>query len=457
MTRTQRREAVTGPAAVGGAAMTPRLIQRLLNDVGDNPDQLPILQHALMRTWDYWAATEPEGEAIDLSHYEAIGGMAEALSRHADEAFNELPDDASKEIAERLFKRLTGKGEYNREMRFPTRLGELCTAIGAEETQVIAIAEVFHREGRSFLMPPPEVPLTAESLLDISHESLIRIWRRLSGWVDEEGQSARIYRRLAETSALYKERQAGLWRDPDLQIALRWRKQNRPNETWAQRYHPGFADAIRFLDKSQAAARRRKLFKILPIVLLPLVWIGFLQTKTISLEKKTISLKKKNENLKEEFGKAVDDLNESQLKTLPSTESASTPSETRGESEQAAVVSEATNEVTQGAASSVSEVRLVTCRDVRKLEPIDIGTEFEPGRIFVFARLKVTKDETLTLRWYRAGQQKSFASSKIKARNNAGHFYKNFTWKNINKEGTYEIRLYDQNRNLIRSQVFKII
>ena len=52
LTREQRREVITGPVAVGGAVITPRLVNRLLNDVGDDPDQLPILQHALMRTWD---------------------------------------------------------------------------------------------------------------------------------------------------------------------------------------------------------------------------------------------------------------------------------------------------------------------------------------------------------------------------------------------------------------------
>src|SRR5262249_48774309 len=51
MTREQRGRAVTGPVAVGGAEITPRLVNRLLNDVGDNPDQLPILQHPLMRAW----------------------------------------------------------------------------------------------------------------------------------------------------------------------------------------------------------------------------------------------------------------------------------------------------------------------------------------------------------------------------------------------------------------------
>jgi hypothetical protein len=55
MTRDQKRRAVEGPVAVGHAKITPRLVQQLLNDLGDNPDQLPILQHALMRTWSYWA------------------------------------------------------------------------------------------------------------------------------------------------------------------------------------------------------------------------------------------------------------------------------------------------------------------------------------------------------------------------------------------------------------------
>ena len=55
MTRDQLRLAITAPAAMYGTAMTPRLVQELLNDVNDDPDQLPVLQHALMRTWSKWA------------------------------------------------------------------------------------------------------------------------------------------------------------------------------------------------------------------------------------------------------------------------------------------------------------------------------------------------------------------------------------------------------------------
>jgi len=275
MTRDERREAISGPVAVGQGAISEPLVNQLLNDVGDNPDQLPILQHALMRTWDHWLSHR-NGGPIDIPDYLAIGGMAEALSRHADEAYAEL-NDRQKVIAERLFKGLTEKGTDNREIRRPMEIQEICELTGANEAAVIAVVEVFRREGRSFLMPPPTDALTGvpvhlnrESLIDISHESLIRNWGRLKTWVDEESRSARIYRRLAETAVLHKEGGAGLWRDPDLGVALTWREQSNPNQVWAKRYHSEFPLAMGFLDQSVTArdaqlaaeeARRKKEIK----------------------------------------------------------------------------------------------------------------------------------------------------------------------------------------------------
>ncbi|HEX8290559.1 MAG TPA: hypothetical protein VF570_02310, partial [Pyrinomonadaceae bacterium] len=272
MTRDERREAVTGPVAVGGGSITDPLVNQLLNDMGDNPDQLPILQHALMRTWDYWLGVRRDGEAIDLPHYRAVGGMSEALSLHAEEAYDELGTPGQKEgqqsprqhIAEKLFKGLTEKGADNREIRRPVELREACEIAGADVAEVAAVVEVFRRAGRSFLMPPPDRPLTPDSLIDISHESLIRNWDRLKGWVDDEAQSARVYRRLAETAALYEKKEAGLWGDPDLQRALDWREGAKPNETWAKRYNPGYESAMSFLKLSSekreadAAAEERR-------------------------------------------------------------------------------------------------------------------------------------------------------------------------------------------------------
>jgi tetratricopeptide (TPR) repeat protein len=265
MTRDERRFAVTGPVGVTRGKIAEPLVNRLLNDVGDQPDQLPILQHALMRTWEHWRTMRRNGEPIGIEHYEAIGTMSEALSRHADEAFDELPDERSRQIAEKLFKCLSERGADNRETRRPTRLDAICEITGASMKEVIAVVDVFREGGRSFVMPPIDTVLQPETVIDISHESLIRNWQRLKGWVIEEAQSARIYRRLAETAVLHREGSEGLLQDPYLQVALDWRDQNKPNAEWAKRYHPEYETAITYLDDSRkeretriAAAEKRR-------------------------------------------------------------------------------------------------------------------------------------------------------------------------------------------------------
>ena len=251
LNRENKKTAIEGPVRVGGGEIAPRLVQRLLNDLGDDPDQLPILQHALMRTWDHWLANHAEGDPLDLRHYEATGGMAQALSLHADEVLAEAGSDVEKELTRRLFQALTEKGPDNRGIRRPTSIEDLCSITSAGESDVIAIIDRFRKTGRTFLMPPVEVELTPDTVIDISHESLMRVWQNLGRWVDDEAQSARIYRRLAETAQLHADDKAGLYHDPDLQIALSWRENENPTDLWGTRYHCECAQAIRFLEQSQ--------------------------------------------------------------------------------------------------------------------------------------------------------------------------------------------------------------
>ena len=251
MTREERRSAVVGPIAVGGGEISPRLVTRLLNDVGDDPDQLPILQHALMRTWDFWEGHHAPGEPLDLRHYEATGTMKEALSQHAEEAFRELDGEGERRLAEVLFKSLTDRGSDSRGIRRPLRLAEAAALAGATEAEMAAVVERFRAPGRSFLMPPAGVPLGPDTVLDISHESLMRIWRRLIDWVDDEARAAQIYLRLSKSAAQYQEGTGGLWRDPELQLAVNWREEARPTAAWAERYDPAWDRAMLFLEHSK--------------------------------------------------------------------------------------------------------------------------------------------------------------------------------------------------------------
>jgi tetratricopeptide (TPR) repeat protein len=213
-----------------------------------------------MRTWEHWEQSGggPDRRPLELSDYLSVGTMSDALSRHADEAYEELPEGRPRLIAERLFKALTERAADSRETRRPTSVAEICEITGTTPEEVAGVVEVFRREGRSFLMPPAPVPVTPSTVIDISHESLIRNWHRLRKWADEEAMSARIYRRLSDSAALHREGGEGLLQDPALQIALDWRERNHPTPAWGSRYNSTFDEAMGYLEASRAARDARR-------------------------------------------------------------------------------------------------------------------------------------------------------------------------------------------------------
>jgi len=248
LTRQQRQQAIEGPIRLFGQVITVRLLDRVLNDVGEQSDQLPVMQHALMRTWERWRqSTDP---ALDVPHYEAIGTIKDALSHDADHALAGM-DAEDLTITARMLQALTNTDTRNRRIRYPMHLSGIEAITGASREQIMEIIERFRSSGRSFLTVTAE----HDPLINISHESLIRQWHTLNTWVAEEEESARMYRRLAETAVLHQRDQAGLWGDPDLQLALNWRNQNQPNESWAARYHPAFRLAMQFLEESSGARK----------------------------------------------------------------------------------------------------------------------------------------------------------------------------------------------------------
>jgi tetratricopeptide (TPR) repeat protein len=256
MTRDELRSAITGPVAVGGGNITQRLVLRLLNDFGDEYDQLPILQHALMRTWNYWEHRSPSTDAIDIEDYEAIGTFKRALSIHAEEAFDEAGAESDKKLTEKIFKALTDTFSDPRGTRRPTSLADLTAICESSQPDVIRVIELFRRPGRSFLMPPADVPLDDRCIIDLSHESLMRCWTRLVTWADQEKASADIYTRLSDAALWYQEGMAGLWRNPELEVGQKWKLENHPTPAWAQRYNSSFASVMKFLDQSEAERER---------------------------------------------------------------------------------------------------------------------------------------------------------------------------------------------------------
>ncbi len=251
MTFEEKEAAFKGPAKLAGAEITEDLSNLIRSHIKDYDVSLPVLQHSLMRTWDYWLINSDSGQAVDIEHYNAIGSVTDALSVHAEQIFGLLPDQEQRKLTEKIFKALTHLGEDNRGTRRPTRLDEICEITDAHEEDVIAIINEFRAEGNSFLLPAIHVLLKSDTVIDISHESVMRIWKRLVEWVGEETESAQLYMRLSKSAELYQEGKTGLLTNPDLQLALKWQEENEPNDTWAVRYDPTFDRTMSYLEHSK--------------------------------------------------------------------------------------------------------------------------------------------------------------------------------------------------------------
>ena len=261
LTRAQLRESVIGPARLMGARVAPRLIDRVLNDVGDRGDRLPIMQHALMRTWELWRAAGKVGP-LDLHHFEKAGGLEHALDWQAE--FTVSRTDAL--VVERIFKRLTTTDVNRRRVRSPARFSELVRASGGTAEDVRPLLDRCRAEGVNFLFAADD-GRPDDPRYDIAHESLIRQWTRLRQWVDEERDRRDWWLETArKASADSQSPGDDLLTPRELSVALDRLARRMPTAEWAERYTGSaamsFDDTMGFITRSRDASRRRRMRRL---------------------------------------------------------------------------------------------------------------------------------------------------------------------------------------------------
>ena len=265
LTREERRQAIEEPLRLFGASMTPQLVEQLLNDSGAEsentlgaldyrgsmPDPLPVLQHALMRTYAHWKAlpADEAGSRIDLRHYRFIGRMESALDRHAEALLEGLGNERARFWVERIFRCLTTT-ELGRPLRRPTPLHTLYGVVGAtldERAEVDKVLGILRGRDNSFVF------VSQDKTVDISHESLIWKWKRLSAWIKQEAASAEVYGDLVRDST-----KASIWGEPKLSLAVSLRQREAWNADWARQYSDGdFKQVVHFLERSRRAVRNQ--------------------------------------------------------------------------------------------------------------------------------------------------------------------------------------------------------
>ncbi len=262
------KKVIISPIKATGATMDQDLINRIVNDMGEDFDDLPVLQHTLMRTWDNWVEDCDPNLPIGIKHYESVGGLKNALSIHVEEAYKTLDSKEKQIICERLFRALCEKGADGNATRRPASVREIVQVTGTSIASVVPVISTFSKSGRLFLLAPEASDIEEDTIISIAHESLISKWERLSSWSDEEYESADMYSRMSAAAALYMEGKGGLWHDPELTLGLKWFDPEKydsahpdrlpPNIAWSQRYNTMFDDSIEFLKKSESASSKKE-------------------------------------------------------------------------------------------------------------------------------------------------------------------------------------------------------
>jgi hypothetical protein len=274
MSREECRQAIEGPAAVTGFDIEPAQTNRILNDMAGfapweeergvvqgqilsrRADQLPLMQHLLNRLW--LRARDQAGGgpvALAVADYEAVGGLAGALDAHGAEILSSL-GESDRACAAVVFRALISGPDPTNAVRRPVRFGaieaELAEHPGSQGAAQ-RIVEAFRAPGCNFLQPPPPAPLTPDTLIDISHESLIRQWSTLSQWLQDEARAGANWRRLLSAASLYAAGEGGLLTGVDLGILRQWWETEQPTETWAERHGGRYDEAKAFLERSAEA------------------------------------------------------------------------------------------------------------------------------------------------------------------------------------------------------------
>jgi hypothetical protein len=286
--RTEILQVIEEPALLAGGSVSSRLSEVLINNLTSGFDQLPVLQHTLNLLWKM---ADNGAEPLDLIHLAKIAGMPKDLlgedereeynrwymqlpyyqkkyyehpdidnvlnahagslyesaydyyMKNADWADKTITPEESKLIIKTAFTSLT-KIDNNRQVRNRCTLSEITGIINRPNittATVCAVLNIFRDEDNTLLRPFANHEslksqyLSGDTVLDITHEALIRNWQMLSEWNHEEYENLKIY----NDYNTQVQRWADSGRQPEFLLASgnyalfsRWYEECRPNKYW---------------------------------------------------------------------------------------------------------------------------------------------------------------------------------------------------------------------------------
>ena len=176
MSRNELKATIAEPARRLGLAFDPPgLVERILDEAGEDEGMLPLLQYALKETWN-----QREGNTMTADSYARSGGVREAIRVTAERTFEGFrPTD--KQAARQLFLRLVTPGEGQEDTR--------ARAAMPTEPAQRRIVEQF--AGPRIRLLVTGLDRASRPTVDVAHEALIRSWPLLREWINASREKLR--------------------------------------------------------------------------------------------------------------------------------------------------------------------------------------------------------------------------------------------------------------------------
>jgi hypothetical protein len=250
MSATRFREVITGPVqrastAAGRLEIKPDLVDRLVEDCATGADTLPLLSLTLERLYHDFGS---DGD-LRLDEYMALGGMGNIIKDKIEKVLD--PDSEKRKEQLTLLRTafipwlVTINPQNDEPMR---RLAGRCDLPEDSLPLVDALAEnrLLTRDQRH-----------GETVIEVAHETLLRQWDVLAGWLQDERAA------LKEADAL--ERQSREWKESESDESWLWGGQ-RLQDALALAGRPGFRNRLEgcaeFLERSRKQQEERDAEKL---------------------------------------------------------------------------------------------------------------------------------------------------------------------------------------------------
>lgn len=204
------REAIERPASQVGLRVDREVVERIVQDLRDEPAGLPLLQFTLLRLWE-----KRDRDRITLEAYEAIGGARRALEQTAAALYGDLLTE-DQECVRRILLALLQPGEGIEATRRRVSM-EALYYLGDPRDRVERLVE---KLTSARLLRRKTGFSAADTIIELAHEALARNWRLVGVWLEQEGDRLRCHRRLqaAASEWVRSKRDSGLlWQQAQLE------------------------------------------------------------------------------------------------------------------------------------------------------------------------------------------------------------------------------------------------